>query len=148
MGPSPRTISTKRRIVYDIDKAALDLRSRPHPFSYSSHTVYTRNCGTGHSTMAALMHRFHVTLLLNYRTRTGLLLLLLTSFLTQGRAQELSSAQPAMFVRANDRFAFDLLEKTHQEARERNIVVAPLPISLIFAALWGGTLDSQSSNEI
>ena len=53
-----------------------------------------------------------------------------------------------MFVRANDRFAFDLLEKTHQEARERNIVVAPLPISLIFAALWDGTLDSQSSNEI
>jgi len=52
-----------------------------------------------------------------------------------------------MFVRANDRFAFDLLEKTHQDARERNIVVAPLPISLIFAALWDGTLDSQSSNE-
>jgi serine protease inhibitor len=52
-----------------------------------------------------------------------------------------------MFVRANDRFAFDLLEKTHEETRGRNIVVAPLPVSLIFAALWDGTEDSQSSNE-
>jgi hypothetical protein len=55
--------------------------------------------------MAALKHRVHITNAANYRTRTGLLILLITSFLTQSRAQEISSAQPAMFVRANDRFA-------------------------------------------
>jgi serine protease inhibitor len=81
------------------------------------------------------------------RAVIGRLLLLLAVFLFEVRAQEVPQAQPAMFLRANDKFAFDLLEKTHEESRERNIVVAPLPVSLIFAALWDGTQDTESSKE-
>ena len=44
-------------------------------------------------------------------------------------------------------FALDLLKKTHDDTLERNIVVAPLPVSLTFAALWDGTKDVESAKE-
>ena len=56
-------------------------------------------------------------------------------------------SQPDMFLRANDTFALDLLKKTHEDTPERNIVVAPLPVSLIFAAIWDGTQDVESAKE-
>jgi serine protease inhibitor len=57
-------------------------------------------------------------------------------------------SQPDMLVRANDSFALDLLQKAHSEVPDRNIVVAPLPISLTFAALWDGTSDMESAKEL
>jgi serine protease inhibitor len=62
-------------------------------------------------------------------------------------AQDLHQSQPAMFIRANDSFALDLLQKVHEEAPEQNTVVAPLPVSLSFAALWDGTNDYNSAIE-
>lgn len=56
-------------------------------------------------------------------------------------------SQPDMFLHANDSFALDLLMKTHEDAPNHNIVVAPLPVSLIFAALSDGTQDSVSGAE-
>lgn len=56
-------------------------------------------------------------------------------------------SQPDMFLHANDSFALDLLMKTHEDAPDHNIVVAPLPVSLIFAALSDGTQDSVSGAE-
>jgi len=55
--------------------------------------------------------------------------------------------QPGMFLRANDGFAFDLLKTTHTESPDRNIVIAPLPISLAFGALWLDTPDSSKELE-
>src|SRR5580704_1710670 len=78
---------------------------------------------------------------------TAGLFLLLTACAFRVNAQEASQSQPAMFVRANDSFALDLLKKTHEDTPERNIVVAPLPVSLTFAALWDGTRDVESSKE-
>jgi serpin B len=52
-----------------------------------------------------------------------------------------------MFLHANDSFAMDLLKKTHEDTPERNIVVAPLPLSLVFAAIWDGTRDVESAKE-
>lgn len=63
-------------------------------------------------------------------------------------AQVPKQAQPASFLRSNDRFAFDLLRTTHQESPDRNIVLAPLPVSLTFAALLDGSPDWQSTQEI
>lgn len=63
-------------------------------------------------------------------------------------AQVQKQAQPASFLRSNDRFAFDLLRTTHQESPDRNIVVAPLPVSLTFAALLDGSPDSRSTHEL
>jgi serine protease inhibitor len=88
-----------------------------------------------------------VMLYSRHQKRIGRLFLLLAAFLFQVRAQEAPQIQPAMFLRANDKFALDLLEKTHEETRERNVVVSPLPVSLIFAALWDGTQDTESSKE-
>jgi len=79
---------------------------------------------------------------------TGRLLALLAACSYQLYAQEIAQTQPAMLVKANDRFALDLLQKTHGEAPDRNIVVAPLPVSLTFAALWDGTADSESAKEL
>jgi len=56
-------------------------------------------------------------------------------------------SQQDMFLRVNDSFALDLLKKTHEDTPERNIVVAPLPVSLIFAAIWDGTQDVESAKE-
>jgi serpin B len=75
------------------------------------------------------------------------LFVLLAVCLFQLNAQEVSQSQPAMFLRANDSFALDLLKRTHDDTPERNIVVAPLPVSLIFAALWDGTKDVESAKE-
>jgi serine protease inhibitor len=82
------------------------------------------------------------------RTLTTRLTLLLGVSLAQAVAQEPSQAQPALFLRANDSFAFDLLETAHKEFPDRNIVIAPLPISLTFAALCDGTPDIDSAKEL
>jgi serine protease inhibitor len=63
-------------------------------------------------------------------------------------AQETPQFQPALFLRANDRFALDLLTVTLGQAPDRNIVLAPFPVSLTFAALWDGTSDIESMKEI
>ena len=62
-------------------------------------------------------------------------------------AQVQKQAEPASFLRSNDRFAFDLLRTAHQESPDRNIVLAPLPVSLSFAALLDGSPDSRSAQE-
>jgi serine protease inhibitor len=67
---------------------------------------------------------------------------------SQAFGQESSQVQPALFLRANDRFALDLLKLTLEQAPDRNIVLAPLPVSLTFAALWDGTSDIESMKEI
>src|ERR1700730_12258700 len=63
-------------------------------------------------------------------------------------AQVQKQAQPASFLRSNDRFAFDLLRTAHQESPDRNIVLAPLLVSLTFAALLDGSPDSRSTHEL
>jgi serine protease inhibitor len=80
-------------------------------------------------------------------TRIGGLCVLLAVCSFELDAQEAPQSQPAMFVRANDSFALDLLKKTHDDSPERNIVVAPLPVSVIFSALWDGTRDVESAKE-
>ena len=67
---------------------------------------------------------------------------------SQAVAQEPPQVQPALFLRANDRFALDLLTLTLEQAQDRNIVLAPFPVSLTFAALWDGTSDIESMKEI
>jgi serine protease inhibitor len=62
-------------------------------------------------------------------------------------AQE-SQAQPASFLKSNDRFGASLLNLLHIEAPDRNIAIAPLPVSLAFAALLDGSHDSESNGEI
>jgi serpin B len=74
---------------------------------------------------------------------------LLAVFLSQLESQGTPQEQAALFLRANDRFAFDLLKTAHGESPDRNIVVAPLPVSLTFAALRdGGVRDDQSIEEL
>ena len=53
-----------------------------------------------------------------------------------------------MFLRANDSFAFDLLEIVHKELPDRNIVISPLPVSLAFAALSDGNMQVDSAEEL
>lgn len=77
--------------------------------------------------------------------------LALFSLLLAGRrlpAQESQQAQPAMFLKSNDRFGASLLNLLHVEAPDRNIAIAPLPVSLDFAALLDGSHDSESNEEI
>ena len=75
-------------------------------------------------------------------------LLLATWAAHQGHAQEVLQAQPAMFLRANDRFGFELLRATHEDSPDRNIVLSPLPVSLAFAVLWDGGMDNDSAAEV
>lgn len=65
---------------------------------------------------------------------------------THASAQKHSRHEPAAFLDANDQFAFDLLMVTRKDEQDRNIVVAPLPVSLTFAALSYGT-DYESAKE-
>jgi serine protease inhibitor len=79
---------------------------------------------------------------------TGGFVLLFVLLLPRVKAQGMPEAQPASFLRSNDRFALDLLKTAHQEIPDSNIVVAPLPVSLMFAALWDATPDSESWTEL
>ena len=63
-------------------------------------------------------------------------------------AQEIPLGEPALFLRSNDKFAANLLCITHEENTDRNIVLAPLPVSISFAALLDGTVDSKSMDEL
>ena len=63
-------------------------------------------------------------------------------------SQETPAAQTELFLRANDRFAFELLKTAHREFPGRNIAVAPLPVSLTFAALLDGGVPDSESGEI
>ena len=62
--------------------------------------------------------------------------------------QVVQEAQPAAFLRSNDHFALNLLSAAHQVSLDRNIVLAPLPVSLAFAALLEGTADTASEQEL
>src|SRR5271157_4771597 len=73
---------------------------------------------------------------------------ILALFLSPVLAQQVPLYEPASFLRSNDRFAANLLNTTHEEIADRNIVIAPLPVSLTFAALLEGTVDSDSIKEI
>jgi serine protease inhibitor len=63
-------------------------------------------------------------------------------------AQESQQAQPATYLHSNDRFGVNLMNMIHEESPDRNIVVAPLPVSLTFAALLDGSVNSSSNQEI
>jgi serpin B len=80
-----------------------------------------------------------------YWSRVLLFPLLLCS---QILAQEAAPAQPAAFLRSNDKFAMNLLTIVHEGDPDRNVTVAPLPLSLTFAALMDGSTDSKSTHEI
>ena len=71
----------------------------------------------------------------------------LTLFYARIKAQDIEDVQPGMLLRANDGFALDLLKTAHSESADRNIVIAPLPISLVFGALWLETPDSSKELE-
>jgi serine protease inhibitor len=63
-------------------------------------------------------------------------------------AQEDTLGEPALFLRANDRFGLKLLDAVHQGTADRNIVISPLPVSLSFAALLQGSDDQMTVEEI
>jgi serine protease inhibitor len=72
----------------------------------------------------------------------------LVLFFSEASAQTVSEAQPAVFLRGNDSFAFDVLKTAHTESPDRNVVIAPLPVSLTFAAVLDGTGDPDSIKEL
>jgi serpin (serine protease inhibitor) len=76
------------------------------------------------------------------------LILSIASLCASAFAQESPQGQPASFLRANDVFAVNLLKVVQEQQQDRNIVLAPLPVSLTFAALWDGTEDADSAKEI
>jgi len=82
--------------------------------------------------------------------RTSILgrLVILALFFSAARAQTVPQAQPAIFLRGNDSFALDMLRTAHTEFPDRNILIAPLPVSLTFAALLDGTGDFESVKEL
>ena len=63
-------------------------------------------------------------------------------------AQEYQQAQPAMFLHSNDRFGANLVSLLHEETPDRNIAIAPLPVSLAFAALLDKSGSTESNQEI
>jgi serine protease inhibitor len=63
-------------------------------------------------------------------------------------AQQPPQVQPGSFLSATDRVALELLRAAHERTQDRNVVLAPLPVCLTFAALWDGTADDESSKEI
>jgi serpin B len=75
-------------------------------------------------------------------------LVLLVLFFSGASAQTVPQAQPGIFLRGNDSFALEMLRSAHSEFPNRNIVIAPLPVSLTFAALLDGTSDFDSLKEI
>jgi hypothetical protein len=74
-------------------------------------------------------------------------LVLITLGASLSPAQEVLQAEPAIYLRANDRFGFDLLRAAHQGSPDLNVVVSPLPISLAFAVLADGGADPESVQE-
>jgi len=80
--------------------------------------------------------------------RLGALLLVFAILLVLTKAQERPKLQPEAFIRANDRFALELLSTAHEPAPDRNIVLNPLPVSLTFAAILDGTPDPASGEEL
>jgi hypothetical protein len=82
------------------------------------------------------------------KSRWGATILLFTALCTSAIAQESHQVQPASFLHANDKFALNLLMVAHEEEQGRNIVLAPLPVSLTFAALMDGTTDTKSVEEL
>ena len=84
----------------------------------------------------------------NTRRKFCLSTAILLLFCFQGLGQESSEVQPASFLRANDRFAMSLLKAAHEQVKDRNIVIAPLPVSLTFAAILDGTGDAESVDEL
>jgi hypothetical protein len=59
-----------------------------------------------------------------------------------------NTLEPTTFLQSNDRFAFDLLKVSHVSGKEANVVLAPLPLSLPFAALWSNGSTAQGSKEL
>ena len=81
--------------------------------------------------------------------RVGLLMASMVALvLLPAVAQEIPPGEPALFLRANDRFGLKLLDAAHQDKPDGNIVISPLPVSLSFAALWEGLDDSTAMEEI
>jgi Serpin (serine protease inhibitor) len=76
------------------------------------------------------------------------LVLLCCPFCAQVFAQDVPRIQPASFLRANDRFSMELLETAHEQEQDRNIVIAPLPVSLTLATLWDATTNPESKTEL
>jgi len=58
------------------------------------------------------------------------------------------SAEPEAFLRANEDFGAGLLMAAHERLPGKNVVVAPLGVSLAFAAVADNTFDMRSRDEI
>lgn len=63
-------------------------------------------------------------------------------------SQDFSQTQPAAFLRSNDRFGMKLLSETYKTAPDQNFVIAPLPVSLTFAALLEGSPSRDNKKEL
>jgi hypothetical protein len=58
-------------------------------------------------------------------------------------------ANPTLRVlRSNDKFGMNLLSETYKTALDRNFVIAPLPVSLTFAALLEGSASADNRKEL
>jgi serine protease inhibitor len=62
--------------------------------------------------------------------------------------QESQVAQPAALLHSNDRFGVRLLSLLHEKTPDRNLAIAPLPVSLAFAALLDGSRNRECQDEI
>lgn len=62
------------------------------------------------------------------------------------RGQE--PAEPCAFLSANESFGINLLTEVHAQNPDKNTVVAPLPVSLAFAALEDNISDGRAREEI
>src|SRR5258707_2675035 len=81
-------------------------------------------------------------------SRVAALAVLTLSLTSHLSAQDFSQAQPAGFLRSNDKFSTSLLNTIHEATPDRNIVIAPLPVSLTFAAFVDRSVDSKAVDEI
>ncbi len=77
-----------------------------------------------------------------------ILVLLFLSFTLPAFSQEPSTAQPAAFLHSNDKFGMNLMNEVYKGAPDRNIAIAPLPVSFTFAALRYGSIDAQNIKEV
>jgi serpin B len=63
-------------------------------------------------------------------------------------AQENAGQALPDLIRGNERFGRKLLQQVHSTAPERNVVVAPLPLSILFGAIQAGVGYGKNTDEI
>ena len=62
--------------------------------------------------------------------------------------QERPGEELNTFIRGNERFGRMLLEQAHSNAPDRNVVLSPISLSIILAALQENTTDIKTCEEI